>query len=549
MEDTASKPGAHEVEFNALHPTLSEDTQPVDSKHVAGTTLLSANIRKTIKPLTMLAICFNICSSWAGLATSVQIALLQGGPMTLIYGILLTTVIYLGIALLLAELASIYPTAGGQYHFTSILAPERTSRGFSYVCGFITAFYWIGMGAGVSIITSYQIVALANYYDEGSLSHRWQLFLIYQALAFSVLLYNIFVIKSFPATHTIGFVLSISLFIIMFVGLLARSEPKATNTFVWDSFINVTGWPDGVTFMTGLLTPFFMYCGLDGALHLTEEADKPRIVVPRVCVGVIIVGFCTAFPFAIAILYSISDFEALATSTGWIPFEINQQGFRSDTAAVTLLIAGTILGFFILNATVQGSSRVVWAFARDQGFAFSSTLSIIHPGLDVPVWALLLNWSLLAALGFLILASSVGTLSCRKQPPFPSVKSPLLLNTPLTFVFTAFNAIISSTVVHQLLSFFIPFALLLYRRRSEDFLPRGRAFALPRWLGWTVNVAVTLVIPVLVTFFTFPPFLPVTGVNMNYTVVVLGIVLICGILNWFLFARKHYQGPRMEWQL
>jgi choline transport protein len=86
------------------------------SKTVAGTTLPNANIRKTITPLTMLAICFNICSSWAGLATSIQIALIQGGPMTLIYGILVATVIYLGISLILAELASVYPVAGGQYH-------------------------------------------------------------------------------------------------------------------------------------------------------------------------------------------------------------------------------------------------------------------------------------------------------------------------------------------------------------------------------------------------------------------------------------------------
>ncbi len=219
MEGGNSKPGkkdardgiatltcevSHEVEYNASRPSLGDEMHSVQSKHVAGTTLLNANIRKTIKPLTMLAICFNICSSWAGLGTSVQIALLQGGPMTLIYGILLTTGIYLGIALLLAELASVYPTAGGQYHFTSILAPERTSRVFSYVCGFITNFSWIGMGAGVSIITAYQLVSLVNYYHQDALDHPWHVFLIYQALAIIVLLYNIFLIKSLPVTHTIG---------------------------------------------------------------------------------------------------------------------------------------------------------------------------------------------------------------------------------------------------------------------------------------------------------------------------------------------------------
>ena len=124
--------------------------------------------------------------------------------MTLIYGILLTTVIYLGIAILLAELASVYPTAGGQYHFTSILAPEHSSRVFSYACGFITTFCWIGTGAGVLIITAYQIRALVDYYSPDALDHPWQVFLIYQALAVVILLYNIFLIKSLPVTHTIG---------------------------------------------------------------------------------------------------------------------------------------------------------------------------------------------------------------------------------------------------------------------------------------------------------------------------------------------------------
>jgi choline transport protein len=68
--------------------------------------------------------------------------------------------------------------------------------------------------------------------------------------------------------------------------------------------------------MTGLLTPFFMYGGIDGSCHLAEEADEPRKVVPRVCVGVVIVGFVTAFPFAVATLYSISDFKAILNTTG-----------------------------------------------------------------------------------------------------------------------------------------------------------------------------------------------------------------------------------------
>lgn len=67
----------------------------------------------------------------------------------------------------------------------------------------------------------------------------------------------------------------------------------------------------------------------------------------------------------------------------------------------------------------------------------------------------------------------------------------------------------------QLLSFVIPAALLIYRRRSEKYLPRNRAFPLPNWLGWTVNLWTMLGGVLVCVFFFLPPFLPVTGSNMS----------------------------------
>lgn len=49
--------------------------------------------------------------------------------MTLLYGIVLMFVLGGSAALTMAEVASVYPTAGGQYHWTSILAPESINRG------------------------------------------------------------------------------------------------------------------------------------------------------------------------------------------------------------------------------------------------------------------------------------------------------------------------------------------------------------------------------------------------------------------------------------
>jgi amino acid transporter len=73
-----------------------------------------------------------ICDSWAGVAGTIALAISQGGPVTLIYGPILMLFLVGACALTLAELASVYPTAGGQYHWTSILAPKGINR--SLVC-------------------------------------------------------------------------------------------------------------------------------------------------------------------------------------------------------------------------------------------------------------------------------------------------------------------------------------------------------------------------------------------------------------------------------
>jgi amino acid transporter len=80
---------------------------------------------------------------------------------------------------------------------------------------------------------------------------------------------------------------------------------------------NGSGWSDGISFLTGLSTPQFMLSGIDATLHLAEECLDPERVVPKAVLATVIVGFLTAFPFAIAISYSYRDVaESLSTNTG-----------------------------------------------------------------------------------------------------------------------------------------------------------------------------------------------------------------------------------------
>jgi choline transport protein len=51
--------------------------------------------------------------------------LANGGPAGLIYGFLFVWLGYGSVVLTMGELVSMWPTAGGQYHWTHRLAPEK----------------------------------------------------------------------------------------------------------------------------------------------------------------------------------------------------------------------------------------------------------------------------------------------------------------------------------------------------------------------------------------------------------------------------------------
>ena len=83
---------------------------------------------RQMSSLSTISASWIICDSWAGVAATVALAIVQGGPVTMIYGLILMFLLGGACVLSLAELASVYPTAGGQYHWTSILAPKYGSR-------------------------------------------------------------------------------------------------------------------------------------------------------------------------------------------------------------------------------------------------------------------------------------------------------------------------------------------------------------------------------------------------------------------------------------
>jgi choline transport protein len=96
---------------------------------------LQEDVGRQMTKLETISASWVICDSWAGIAGTISLAIAQGGPVTLVYGPVLILILVGCCALTLAELASVYPTAGGQYHWTSILAPKSMNRALVSHCG------------------------------------------------------------------------------------------------------------------------------------------------------------------------------------------------------------------------------------------------------------------------------------------------------------------------------------------------------------------------------------------------------------------------------
>lgn len=155
-----------------------------------------APVKKTFSLLGILALGFTVCNSWLGVAASFAIAVNAGGSVSIIYGIIVVGFMTLCVGLSLAELASIYPTAGGQYHFVSILSPKEYSKAFSYICGFTGMASWIAISSSVTIATANVLMTFPLLFDPSYVPKQWHYFLVYQAVNIQSALYNLFATRT-----------------------------------------------------------------------------------------------------------------------------------------------------------------------------------------------------------------------------------------------------------------------------------------------------------------------------------------------------------------
>lgn len=151
--DAQDKPALtlnHSTSESLTSPTMSAAH---DADALALTTMgYTPALPRSHTILSVLGLGFSLTNSWFGISAALITGINSGGPVLLIYGIILICLISICVGISLSELASAYPNAGGQYFWASELSSgsggagqgwkrRDWGKGVSYVTGWCA---WAG---------------------------------------------------------------------------------------------------------------------------------------------------------------------------------------------------------------------------------------------------------------------------------------------------------------------------------------------------------------------------------------------------------------------
>ncbi|KAF2853998.1 GABA permease [Plenodomus tracheiphilus IPT5] len=469
-------------------------------------------LKRSFGLLGMVGFSFSIVTSWTALSGVLVIGVESGGPPVMIWGWLCVCLVTLAVAYSMAEMCSAYPVAGGQYSWVAILAPTRFARGLSYLCGWFMLIGIICMGAVNNFVSMNFVLGTAQL-NYGFTIERWHTVLGAYLVTFLAATSNVYLSHILNKLSKAVFAWNLLSFVVCLVTILAKNDHKQSASYVFKDFQNFTGWNAPYATCLGLLQSAFGMCCYDAPSHMTEEIKNARKQAPRAIIMSVYIGFFTGFIWLIALCFCIGDLETTgSTATGVPVIEIifNSTGNIAGTSTLASMIA--IIGLVSANSLMAEGSRAVYAFARDNGLPFSSTLSKVSSR-QVPVYAVLLTAVLQMAFNSIYFGTTTG-----------------------------FNTIIAIATQGFYLSYLMPLLSRILAHFSGKKTRLEGPYSLGRW-GIVLNIIGFLYLAFVCVVANLPSVTPVDSENMNYTSAATGIVMLVSLIFWIVSGRKKFTGP------
>ena len=475
------------------------------------------------------AISFSIICILAGGITSFPLAMGTGGGFQATIGWLVGGVFALVVAASMGQIASAYPTAGGLYHWSSILG----GRGWGWATAWINLLGLIFVVASVNVgvwqlfrdlvvsgvfhvdVTPWTVLATdplpagmtADQVAANNSHAVWAQIVAVSLITIAQALCNHFGIKI--TTMLTDF----SGYLILVVAVVL------TATFLfwgasWDfsrltTFVNNTGDAGGgyvpaprtaiVAFLIGLLYPLYTITGFDASAHTSEETRDARRAVPRGMIHSVFWSLVFGLVMAVAFVLASPDPAAMAKdgANAWFNLFNNLPAPTplKDVLAICIVVANFICALAGLTST----SRMIFAFARDGGLPGSSLWRVVSPTWRTPVAAIWLG---------------------------------AVLSVAATLYSPAFAALAAGCALFLYVSYVMPIA--------AGMLAEGKTWTEfgPFRLGvWSKPLALISIAGAFVLMFAGiqPPF----DILINYAI---GLIILLAVL-WFGIESRRFKGP------
>ena len=425
-------------------------------------------------------------------------------------------------ALAMAQIASAFPTAGGLYHWSSILG----GRFLGWLTAWLNLLGLITVLGAINIGTAYFFqgtfgAMFGTVGADGAVtpwpSSDMEIVVFVAVITIIQAIFNHVGIKATTFLTDISGYLIFATTAVLVIACLWFA-PAIDISRLW-TFTNYSGEVGGnvfpqsdnmsYLFLLCLLLPVYTITGYDASAHTSEETKNAAMSVPQGIVSAVFWSSLVGWVMICAITLAIPDL-GVAASQGFGMFFMTMDAIL-PAGLKTLIYLGIFIAQLLCGlATVTSASRMLFAFSRDDGMPVGSkALATVSPKFRTPVNAIWTATALCILYVVLAMSIKVGETSI-------------------------YVIVVNSTLVFLFLSFTVPLVAGFF------------AFGTPKWPNpgpWAMSAGLYKLVTLLsVVGMGVILFIAVAPPNERVLYVVLGFIALALIL-WVTVENRRFEGP------
>ncbi|KAH9609049.1 hypothetical protein KSS87_007663 [Heliosperma pusillum] len=482
-------------------------------------------LKRDLSVVSNFAFSFSIISVLTGITTLYNDGLQYGGPVVMIYGWFIAGLFTMFVGSSMAEICSSYPTSGGLYYWSAMLAGPSWAPFASWITGWfnIIGQWAVTTSVDFSLAQLTQVIILLSTGGKNGGGYEASKYVVIGLHGGILLLHAI--LNSLPISWLSFFgqlaaAWNVAGVFVLMILIPVVAKEKASAKFVFTHFNADNG--EGINsriyiFVIGLLMSQYTLTGYDASAHMTEETKDADKNGPKGIISAIGISIIVGWVYILGITFAVTDIPYLLSKEndagGYAIAEIFYLAFKSrygnGIGGIFCLGIVAVAIFFCGMSSVTSNSRMAYAFSRDGAMPFSSVWHKVNKQ-EIPINAVWMS----AFISFCMALTSLGSL-------------------------VAFEAMVSIATIGLYIAYALPifFRVTLARK---SFVPGpfhlGRYGVLVGWIAvlWVITISF---------LFSLPVSYPISGATLNYTPVAVGGLLVFTIGWWVFSARHWFKGP------